>query len=106
MFTDYTEQDVFERLQRTATQSYALKHNGAVLPDTSFYDANGSTSSVHDTPEGRKGPSQSEPPMVQDKSSNSDYTSLNVFERLQKTTTEAFAKKTNKAKHEGTEGSS
>jgi hypothetical protein len=44
----------------------------------------------------------SEPSTVEDTSSNSDYKNLNVFERLQKTTTEAFAKKTNKATHEGT----
>jgi hypothetical protein len=102
MFTDYTEQDVFERLQRTATESYALKHNGTMLPDTSFYDSKGSALSTHDTPEGRKGPLPSEPSMVEDTSSNSDYKNLNVFQRLQKTTTEAFAKKANRAKHEGT----
>jgi hypothetical protein len=102
MFTDYTEQDVFERLQRTATQSYALKHNGTMLPDTSFYDSKVSASSIHDTPEGRKGPPPSEPSTVEDTNSSSDYKNLNVFERLQKTTTEAFAKRTNKTKHEGT----
>jgi hypothetical protein len=101
MLTDYTEQDVFERLQRTATQSYALKHNGTMLPDTSFYDSKGSASSIHDSPEGRKIPLSSEPSMVEATSSSSVHKKLNVFERLQKTTTEAFAKKTNKAKHEG-----
>jgi hypothetical protein len=102
MLTDYTEQDVFERLQRTATQSYALKHNGTMLPDTSFYESKASASSIHDSPERRKEPSSSEPSTVEATSSSSDYKKLNVFERLQKTTTEAFAKKTNKAKHEGT----
>jgi hypothetical protein len=102
MLTDYTEQDVFERLQRTATQSYALKHNGTMLPDTSFYDSKGSASSIHDSPEGRKVTLPSEPSTVEATSSSSSYKKLNVFERLQKTTTEAFAKKTNKAKHEGT----
>jgi hypothetical protein len=102
MITDYTEQDVFERLQRTATQSYALKHNGTMLPDTSFYDTKSSASSIHDSPEGRKVPLPSEPSTVEATSSSSVHKKLNVFERLQKTTTEAFAKKTNKAKHEGT----
>lgn len=97
MLTDYTEQDVFERLQRTATQSYALKHNGTMLPDTSFYDSKGSAASIHDTPEERKGPLPSEPLTVEATSSSSGYKILNVFERLQKTTTEAFAKKINKA---------
>jgi hypothetical protein len=102
MLADYTEKDVFERLQRTATQSYALKHNGTMLPDTSFYDSKGNASSIHDTPEERKVPLSSEPSTVEATSSSSDYKKLNVFERLQKTTTEAFAKKTSKAKHEGT----
>ena len=102
MLTDYTEQDVFERLQRTATQSYALKHNGTMLPDTSFYDSRGSASSIHDSPDGRKAPLSSEPSTVEATSSSSVPKKLNVFERLQKTTTEAFAKKTSKAKHEGT----
>lgn len=103
MFTDYTEQDVFERLQRTATQSYALKHNGTMLPDASFYDGRGSASSLHGTPDERRGVSSAET-ATGDDSNSSDYTNLNVFERLQKTTTEAFAKKTNKAKLDETEG--
>jgi hypothetical protein len=44
----------------------------------------------------------SEPSTVEATSSSTGNKKLNVFERLQKTTTEAFAKKTNKAKHEGT----
>lgn len=99
--TDYTEQDVFERLQRTATHSYALKHNGTMLPDTSFYDGRGS-SSIHGTPDERRGVPRAEP--AADDSLSSGYKRLNVFERLQKTTTEAFAKKTNKGKQDGTEG--
>jgi hypothetical protein len=94
--SSYTEQDVFERLQRTATQSYALKHN---TPDAS--EVPGREGAV-----GRKSSdniSERSADLVDNQvlSHSKKYTSQNVFERLQRTTTEAFAQKTNKPANVG-----
>jgi len=107
--THYTEQDVFERLQKTTTQSYAVKHNGTLLPEHSgFYGRSTSlpvvaSTNTHEQIHGKSPPSSTEV-HSQDSSSHSDYTNQNVFERLQKTTTEAYAKKTNKGKRGGKGG--
>jgi len=101
--SDYTQQDVFERLQRTTTQAYAVKHDGTV-PVKAFEEREhisptpsikGGAASV-DT-NGRAAPSV---PTLADRPA-SRYTSQDVFERLQKTTTEAYAKKTSaSARHD------
>jgi hypothetical protein len=102
---EYTQQDVFERLQKTTTQSYAVKHNGTMLPD---YDVRGdfafSSATVQEPALPDKDLSSSSvqsEPLKQESNTHSDYTSQDVFERLQKTTTEAYAKKTNRAKRDG-----
>ena len=105
--TDYIQQDVFERLQKTTTQAYAVKHNGTLLPDGYHFDE----SHTHGSKQGGEGKRESK--ALQHEASTSppshppptrhvqpDYTQQNVFERLQKTTTEAYSKKTSKAKKE------
>jgi hypothetical protein len=106
---EYMQQDVFERLQRTTTQAYAVK-----LLDTQGMDDKEHISPPNSS-RSAKAPDDSSPTFVTssrgaskdafsgagparsttaDKTASSGYTSQDVFERLQKTTTEAYAKKT------------
>lgn len=86
VYEDYTQLNVFERLQKTTTQAYAVKQSVFHdLPTSggSHVGSSSSTATGHDDPK------------------PSNYTKLDVFERLQRTTTEAFNKKKNtKTKHE------
>ena len=96
---DYTQQDVFERLQTTTTQSYAVKQHA---PTARAPSETRQSSGTHDestvSPRHSVEPSMSSTPIVGEASS--DYTKQDVFERLQKTTTQAYAKKTNKASND------
>lgn len=114
VYTEYAKQDVFERLQKTTTQAFAVKthhnitssvdghsqdeshrwhaHDTGILPSISEQNhraATETTSSKHESP-----PSH-EPSSATEKNPHSDYMRQDVFERLQRTTTEAYAKKTN-----------
>jgi hypothetical protein len=92
--SDYTQQDVFERLQRTTTQSYAVKHSHPPIRSP--------TESAHVVPvvhteevEVVLDDTDTKTPATTESSKDhSEYFRQNVFERLQKTTTQAYAKKT------------
>lgn len=102
---EYTKQDVFERLQRKTTQSYAVKHNGPMVseletpynqsasPNRNLKIDNQVESNIIEV-----GEHGSE---AEYESASSAYIQQDVFERLQKTTTEAYAKKTNTSKRRG-----
>ena len=94
---DYTQQDVFERLQRTTTQSYAVKHGNnpsTRSPTTSPVQHTNQVghSELSEAPE-----TVANAPTLETNTDHSEYFRQNVFERLQKTTTQAYAKKTNRA---------
>ena len=85
--SEYARQDVFERLQRTTTEAFAKKHEGhpniaeKMLDDILSDDDLGEVEHDETT--------KFEPRLQRVK----EYASQDVFERLQKTTTEAYAKK-------------
>ncbi|GKY99690.1 hypothetical protein MPSEU_000923000 [Mayamaea pseudoterrestris] len=84
----YTQQDVFERLQKTTTQAYAVKQLEAIAYDTKEISSSRNAIS--------KEPSLPVvPPLSTALSNASGYIEQDVFERLQTTTTEAYAKKKN-----------
>lgn len=86
VYEDYTQLNVFERLQKTTTQAFAVKQTSSqdlVPSGGSHINSSSNTTPGHEDIR------------------SSSYTKLNVFERLQRTTTEAFSKKKNtKTKHE------
>eukprot|EP00978_Attheya_sp_CCMP212_P030131 scaffold109809_cov53-Attheya_sp.AAC.1 len=111
--SEYTQQDVYERLQRTTTKAYTEKHRFDILAANSDHQSN----NTNDPP---KKPSSSEPreptlviessdaitphdkntidgdnsgSETPSKSSMSEYTQQDVFERLQRTTTKAYTEK-------------
>ncbi|GAX18997.1 kinesin family member 4/21/27 [Fistulifera solaris] len=87
VYEDYTQLNVFERLQKTTTQAFAVKQTSNHQEVTTGGSYGGSTSNAT--------------PGQDDTRPSNNYTKLNVFERLQRTTTEAFSKKKNtKTKHE------
>lgn len=100
---DYTQQNVFERLQKTTTQSYEVKKN----PSSSRHHTESNHSSpTHSSVVQAPPPAlANEPTLITQRSreslrenlspqeNSSTYTSVNVFERLQKTTTQAYAQK-------------
>lgn len=96
---EYARQDVFERLQKTTTQSYAVKYHG---PDTTSGESRLQTAATSGSPTRTKSfhdadsrqPSRENTSLNVERQTTSKYT--NVFERLQNTTTEAYAKKTRK----------
>lgn len=81
VYSDYTQLDVFERLQKTTTQAFAVKH-GITSDIVSPVTVPNLSSGTRVAPNDPKRSSARE----------------EVFERLTKTTTEAFAKKVNKGK--------
>lgn len=91
--SDYTQQDVFERLQRTTTQSYAVKHSHQPIRSPTEFTQNQNNGTVETEVEvmleHREAPTPTESHI-----DHSEYYRQNVFERLQKTTTQAYAKKT------------
>jgi hypothetical protein len=102
-YTDYAEQDVFERLQRTSTVSSQNRlgsnvsevgstESMKVLPQASQQKCD----QVHVTANMDSVEVQSQTNISNHHYHDDTYTSLDVFERLQKTTTEAYAKKVNK----------
>lgn len=113
IYTEYAKQDVFERLQKTTTQAFAVKtlstvgdghhnsndenhrwHSHDMATQATTADQNqrfGSTTNRQESP-----PSQE---TAADKNSHSNYIRQDVFERLQRTTTEAYAKKANPKYH-------
>jgi hypothetical protein len=104
---EYTQQNVFERLQKTTTQSFDVKH----APDPGLneqpHEAThppGAPNSLkhengHVQGKGAKSSTETKtkktvPPAPElPYSTSPDYSSLPVFERLQKTTTQSFAVK-------------
>jgi hypothetical protein len=82
---EYTQQNVFERLQTTTTQAYAGKH-GRQSPAAHRFQ---SSSPVRIRSDGDLIPHAANDP--------SDHTNHNVFKRLQKTETQASAQKKNSA---------
>jgi hypothetical protein len=86
VYEDYTQLNVFERLQKTTTQAFAVKQtSNQEVTSGGYYGGSSSTAT----------------PGQDDTRPSNNYTKLNVFERLQRTTTEAFSKKKNtKTKHE------
>jgi hypothetical protein len=88
-FASYTQQDVFERLQKTTTQAYAVKQLDIVAYDVK----EAPTVNRSGVKEIAMQTQQTIPiPAVVP---NTEYIEQNVFERLQKTTTEAYAQKKN-----------
>ena len=102
--TDYTQLDVFERLQKTTTQAFAVKHSGTMFPDVTPYE--GSTVAHNISTASKREESKvyhsdwTHRREESTRGAQSNYTQQDVFERLQKTTTEAYAKKTNRTKRE------
>ena len=90
--SDYTQQDVFERLQRTTTQSYAVKHSH--LPVRSPTESVQNNPVVYMDEVEVHEDSEIAAPTTESTIDHSEYYRQNVFERLQKTTTQAYAKKT------------
>ena len=86
--SEYTQQDVFERLQRTTTQSYAVKHSHPPIRSPMEYNP------VIHTAEIQVEHEETEISPTESTVDHSEYYRQNVFERLQKTTTQAYAKKT------------
>ncbi len=97
---DYTQQNVFERLQKTTTQSYEVKKNTS---STRSHTDQNNSSPTHSS-SSTQGPSSALATEVASTSQRSresshlssqenNYATLNVFERLQKTTTQAYAQK-------------
>jgi hypothetical protein len=85
---EYTQQDVFERLQRTTTQAYAVKHDQAETDRD-----NASSNRIISKKPKEKSPASattSVPPSASFDRVN-EYTQQDVFERLQRTTTQAYA---------------
>lgn len=83
---DYTQQDVFQRLQTTTTHSYAEKQKSSA-PKTFSSPAKSQLEE-----EAAEGP-RSVDLLSTSPTQKDNYTRQNVFERLQKTTTKAYAKK-------------
>jgi hypothetical protein len=92
--SDYTQQDVFQRLQTTTTQSYAVKHNNPLARPSIEHAA-----PVVTTEETEEHDRANTSPTTESQvkhTDHSEYFRQNVFERLQKTTTQAYAKKRNR----------
>jgi hypothetical protein len=81
---DYKELDVFERLNKTTTQAYAVKQH-ANIAEKMLEDI------LDDTEEHEEEPAKPEPHFER----VDEYIQQNVFERLQKNTTRAYAGKQN-----------
>jgi hypothetical protein len=95
---EYAQQNVFERLQKTTTRAYAVKRssNKAEKPLDDLIDSRERSSSQAEpgTPLKSKA-SQQQTIVSPGRPAGSSPEYENVFERLQKTTTEAYAKKKN-----------
>ena len=90
--SEYTRKDVFERLQSNTTHSYAVKHSHApvVRAVSSHVNAENEVSEKVDPFVTVRSKTEVEMSPLLDRSS---YTQQNVFERLQRTKTHAFAGK-------------
>jgi hypothetical protein len=90
--SEYTQKDVFERLQSNTTQSYAVKHSHApvVRAYASHLNAENDVSDKVDPFVTVRAKPEVEMSPLRDRSG---YTQQNVFERLQRTKTHAFAGK-------------
>jgi hypothetical protein len=88
---DYTQQDVFERLNKTTTQAYAVKQNKNIAEDMLDHILDEDSSSKL----------QGSSSKLESQSNHArfervdEYAQRNVFERLQHTTTQAYATKQN-----------
>jgi len=89
--------NVFERLQKTTTQAFAVKHTGTSPPEMSVSDWPASPTRLA-VPKPSVLAKFGDTKRDEAKGVQSNYTQQDVFERLQKTTTEAYAKKTSKSK--------
>lgn len=101
--SEYTQQDVFERLTKTTTAAYAVRHNGTMLPDAHMDHITPTAAATRTG--GTAGTLKDEgsaatAPTTSGSHDRAEYTSQDVFERLTKTTTEAYAKRTTAARHE------
>jgi hypothetical protein len=91
VYNEYTQLNVFERLQKTTTQAYAVKHGGGLPHDSMLYDGSSPPSGASTGTSVKR---------EETKNVSSDSTRQDVFERLTKTTTEAYANKANRTKRE------
>jgi hypothetical protein len=91
-YTEYASQNVFERLQKTTTHSYAVRQNEKVFSEMNSNDETRSkeapTSPKADV---KRAAVPTREAVVTD--IHTDYMDQDVFERLQKTSTEAYAQK-------------
>jgi hypothetical protein len=85
--SEYTQKDVFERLQANTTQSYAVKHNPP--PSTRIISSPPRAENERPDKADLVIPARNMSPLRD----RSGYTQQNVFERLQRTKTHAFAGK-------------
>lgn len=85
--SEYTQKDVFERLQSNTTQSYAVKHNPP--PSTRMVSSPPRAENERSDKADLVMPARNMSPLRD----RSGYTQQNVFERLQRTKTHAFAGK-------------
>jgi hypothetical protein len=85
----YAKQNVFDRLQKTTTQAAAVRQSETLHMD----NRQDSTDFDNHLPKKSDGKRSS---ATSSKSERTDNMNINVFERLSKTTTHAYAKKTNR----------
>jgi hypothetical protein len=97
----YVKQNVFDRLQTTTTLATAVRQSETLHQEgrsRSEASAQISPSAANDLCIPSKKPDSKRPLPASNPVSRADYRKQNVFERLNKTTTETFAKKTHRTK--------
>jgi hypothetical protein len=101
----YTKQNVFDRLQKTTTLAAAVRQSETLHQDSRIITdhkqlisplSNDNETFPTKKSEGKRSSALNKPP------ESNDPTNLNVFERLNKTTTRAYAKKSNRPPENGT----
>jgi hypothetical protein len=103
-YTDYANQDVFDRLQKTTTHAAAVRQNETLHLDARVNGAlKGHVPARDVAPLPKQRDSKRPSPTgtsfgfaSDSRQQNEDYTRQNVFERLTKRTTEAYAKKSHR----------
>ena len=87
---DYTQRNVFERLNKTTTQAYAVKQHKNIAEDMLDHILDEEAADIDGQGPNSKGENQSNHARFE---RVDEYAQRNVFERLQQTTTQAYAVK-------------
>jgi hypothetical protein len=91
--SEYTQQDVFERLTKTTTQAYAVKQNNPNRSDAATQNSDECDEMLDDLLRSDNEMAMQRSDEVKGNRAKADYVQQDVFERLNKTTTQAFAVK-------------